>query len=70
MLDRPTSGLAEPAPVPPEDQALLDAYSRAVIDVVDRVGPAVVRLDVRRPAASGGTAAPAPASSSRPTGWC
>ena len=32
--------------IPPEDQALLDAYSRAVIDVVDRVGPAVVRLDV------------------------
>ncbi len=31
---------------PAEDQALLDAYSRAVIDVVDRVGPAVVRLDV------------------------
>ena len=30
----------------PDDQALLDAYSRAVIDVVDRVGPAVVRLDV------------------------
>jgi S1-C subfamily serine protease len=36
----------DPQPVPPEDQALLDAYSRAVIDVVDRVGPAVVRLDV------------------------
>jgi S1-C subfamily serine protease len=33
-------------PVPADDQALLDAYSRAVIDVVDRVGPAVVRLDV------------------------
>jgi len=32
--------------VPPDDQALLDAYSRAVIDVVDRVGPAVVRIDV------------------------
>src|SRR3984893_15737727 len=32
--------------VPSEDQALLDAYSRAVIDVVDRVGPAVVRLAV------------------------
>jgi S1-C subfamily serine protease len=31
----------------PEDQALLDAYSRAVIDVVDRVGSAVVRLDVK-----------------------
>jgi len=36
-----------PAPaVPDDDQALLDAYSRAVIDVVDRVGPAVVRLAV------------------------
>jgi len=46
MLDRPS----DPAPLPPvpaEDQALLDAYSRAVIDVVDRVGPAVVRLDVQ-----------------------
>jgi len=32
--------------VPSDDQALLDAYSRAVIDVVDRVGPAVVRLAV------------------------
>jgi S1-C subfamily serine protease len=30
-----------------EDRELLDAYSRAVIDVVDRIGPAVVRLDVR-----------------------
>jgi S1-C subfamily serine protease len=29
-----------------DDQALLDAYSQAVIDVVDRVGPAVVRLAV------------------------
>jgi len=40
---------AAPAPseVPPEDQALLDAYSRAVIEVVDRVGPAVVGLSVR-----------------------
>jgi S1-C subfamily serine protease len=33
--------------IPPEDQELLDAYSRAVIDVVDRVGPAVVGLTVR-----------------------
>ena len=32
--------------MPPDDQALLDAYSRAVIDVVDRVGPAVVGLAV------------------------
>jgi S1-C subfamily serine protease len=29
------------------DLALLDAYSRAVIDVVDRVGPAVVALSIR-----------------------
>ena len=36
----------DPSPVPSDDQALLDAYSRAVIDVVDRVGPAVVRLAV------------------------
>jgi S1-C subfamily serine protease len=48
------SGEAAAAPlsqtaVPPEDQALLDAYSRAVIDVVDRVGPAVVRLAVHAP---------------------
>jgi S1-C subfamily serine protease len=33
--------------VPVDDQALLDSYSQAVIDVVDRVGPAVVRLAVR-----------------------
>jgi len=33
--------------IPPGDQALLDSYSQAVIDVVDRVGPAVVRLAVR-----------------------
>jgi len=46
MLDRPTTNLANPSAVPPDDQALLDAYSRAVIDVVERVGPAVVRLDV------------------------
>src|SRR5262249_26508268 len=46
MLDRPTPNVASPPPVPPDEAALLDAYSRAVIDVVDRVGPAVVRLDV------------------------
>src|SRR5215468_2388661 len=47
MLDRPTPDIPIPPPVPPEDEALLDAYSRAVIDVVERVGPAVVRLDVK-----------------------
>jgi S1-C subfamily serine protease len=47
MLDIPTIPYTEPPEVPTEDRALLDAYSRAVIDVVDRVGPAVVRLDVK-----------------------
>ncbi len=43
--------------VPAEDQALLDAYSRAVIDVVDRVGPAVVGLTVHGKAPAGQTRA-------------
>jgi S1-C subfamily serine protease len=49
-------GAAAPAPpeIPTEDQALLDAYSSAVIDVVDRVGPAVVGLTVQAPAGSDG----------------
>jgi S1-C subfamily serine protease len=37
---------AAQGPIPADDQALLDAYSQAVIDVVERVGPAVVRLAV------------------------
>src|SRR5260370_9371240 len=63
MLDRPTTNLANPSAVPPDDQALLDAYSRAVIDVVERVGPAVVRLDVaseRRPDGPGSGVVVAP----------
>jgi len=43
---RASRSATAPDLVPPDDQALLDAYSRAVIDVVDRVGPAVVRLAV------------------------
>ncbi len=49
------SAAAAQLAVPPEDQALLDAYSRAVIDVVDRVGPAVVGLAVRAEKTRGGT---------------
>jgi S1-C subfamily serine protease len=54
MLDTPTTHFSESSDVPSEDRALLDAYSRAVIDVVDRVGPAVVRLDVKAKGGRGG----------------
>ena len=41
------------AEIPIEDRELLDAYSSAVIDVVDRVGPAVVGLTVHAGEAGG-----------------
>ena len=44
-------GLASTA----SDGAMLDAYSRVVTDVVDRVGPSVVRIDVRRGGRSAGS---------------
>jgi S1-C subfamily serine protease len=58
VLDEATSARSgvECASLPAADVALLDAYSDAVTAVVDRVGPAVVKLDVRkggRPAGSG-----------------
>jgi S1-C subfamily serine protease len=40
--------LSEESSAAGERQEPLDAYSRTVIDVVDRLGPAVVRLDVRK----------------------
>ncbi len=73
MPSAAADGAAAPDPVPADDQALLDAYSRAVIDVVDRVGPAVVALAVRSGPARrradevAAAAAPAPASSWRRT---
>src|ERR1044072_3737523 len=35
-----------PEPTPANDQDLLDAYSNAVIGVTERVGPAVVRVEI------------------------
>lgn len=42
LLDEAAAARPEDNP----DRALIDAYSNAVVDVVDRVGPAVVRVDV------------------------
>jgi len=39
----------------PTDAEALDAYSRVVTDVVDRVGPSVVRIDVRRAGRNAGS---------------
>ena len=38
---------------PHNDEELLDAYSRAVIGVVDKAGPAVVSLEVSQRGPSG-----------------
>ena len=42
----------------PEDSTLLDAYSEAVIGAVERVGPAVVKIDAERGSGSGVIFAP------------
>ncbi|MBV8439890.1 MAG: trypsin-like peptidase domain-containing protein, partial [Hyphomicrobiales bacterium] len=44
-----------PGAKPSSDANLLDDYSRRVSDVVDRVGPSVVRIDVKRGGRSGGS---------------
>ena len=56
---------------PEDDQALLDAYSNAVIGVTERVGPAVVRVETGPEVAPRGSVADlARASSSRRMVWC
>lgn len=59
-MTAPVAPLRQPA----SDGELFDAYSRAVIDVVERVGPAVVSVSVRgergRPAGEGSAFAIAP----------
>src|SRR5262245_63812520 len=37
----------------PDDEQLLDAYSRAVIHAVETVGPSVVKIDLQRGGGSG-----------------
>ncbi len=46
--------MADGRPAPASDAAVLDAYSRAVVSVVDAVGPAVVRVSPRTGEESGG----------------
>ena len=47
VLDENTENTAPNLkPQAPDDSTLLDAYSVAITDVVDRVGPTVVRIDV------------------------
>jgi S1-C subfamily serine protease len=51
--DSPSQGAG--APSAPNDGAMLDEYSRAVTGVVERVGPSVVRIDVRKQGRSAGS---------------
>jgi S1-C subfamily serine protease len=57
LVDDPVGRAAGAAPTPPPapaDVELLDAYSKAVVHVVERVGPAVVGVTVRGARGRGG----------------
>lgn len=47
VADEGPGDTTSPAPSPLADAPLLDAYSKAVVAAVERVGPTVVRVDVR-----------------------
>ena len=51
----PDSASQGPGATTPSDAALLDDYSRVVSDVAERVGPSVVRIDVKRGGRSAGS---------------
>jgi S1-C subfamily serine protease len=55
LLDSDSAAQGPGAASGPGDAALLDDYSRAVTDVVDRVGPSVVRIDVKKQGRSAGS---------------
>ena len=55
VLDSDGPGQGPGAPAVPNDGALLDDYSRVVTGVVERVGPSVVRIDVRKQGRSAGS---------------
>ena len=54
-LDSHSPGQGPGAVPGPNDAAILDDYSRVVTSVVDRVGPSVVRIDVRKQGRSAGS---------------
>jgi S1-C subfamily serine protease len=54
-LDADGGSLGAGAASRASDPEILDAYSRVVTDVVDAVGPSVVRIDVRRAGKGGGS---------------